>query len=62
MKMTCEEKLKWLERLFNNDPAMRRKAMEENIPQPLFETGEELGEAIDELIADFRREQRKEDG
>jgi hypothetical protein len=49
--MIHEERLRWLERLFSNDPEVRRKAMEENIPQPLFETGKELGKAIDELLA-----------
>lgn len=46
--MTYEEKLKWLGRLFSNDPSVRRQAMEEDISQPLFQTGEELGKAIDE--------------
>ena len=57
LKMTYEEKQKWLERIFSNDPAVRRKAMEENIPRPLFETGEELGKAIDELLATKKRKE-----
>jgi len=59
--MTYEEKLKWLERLFSNDPSVRKKAMEDNVPPPLFETGEELGRAIDELLAALyvRREARR---
>lgn len=56
--MDHQEKVKWLERIFSNDPGVRRKAMEENLPQPLFETGEELGKAIDDLLA---KKKRKED-
>jgi len=51
LKVNYEEKLKWLERIFSNDPRVRRKAMEENLPQPVFETGEELRKAIDDLLA-----------
>jgi hypothetical protein len=58
MKMDYQEKVKWLERIFSNDPGVRRKAMEEDLPQPLFESGQELGKAIDELLA---RRKRKED-
>jgi len=55
--MDYQEKVKWLERIFSNDPRVRRKAMEENVPQPLFETGEELGKAIDELLAARKRKE-----
>jgi len=56
--MTYQEKLEWLERLFSNDPAVRRKAMDEDVPQPLFQTGEELGKALDEWLAGPYTEQR----
>ncbi|MDI6815214.1 MAG: hypothetical protein QMC90_03960 [Dehalococcoidales bacterium] len=55
VNMTYEEKVKWLERVFSNDPEVRRKAMGENLPQPVFETGEKLGTAIDELLATRKR-------
>ena len=47
--MTYEEKVKWLEGIFSNDPKVRSLAMGENIPQPLFETVEGFGRALDEL-------------
>ena len=56
--MTYQEKLEWLGRLFSNNPAVRREAMDEGIPQPLFQTGEELGKAIDECLAGSYTEQR----
>jgi hypothetical protein len=59
VKMDYREKVKWLERIFSNDPEVRRKAMEENVPQPLFETGEELGKAIDDLLATRKRKEDK---
>jgi hypothetical protein len=63
LKMTYEEKLKWLGRLFSNDPSVRRQAMEEDIPQPLFQTGEEFGKAIDEWLAgSYTEQQGKTDG
>ena len=48
-----------MERVFSNDPVVRREAMEENIPQPLFENGEELREAIDELLAGSHMKQHE---
>jgi hypothetical protein len=51
VKMDYQEKVRWLERIFSNDPLVRRRAMEENLPQPLFESREEFRKAIDELLA-----------
>lgn len=55
--MDYQEKVKWLERVFSNDPRIRRKAMEENLPQPLFETREELGKAINDLLTTKKRKE-----
>lgn len=55
--MTYQDKLDWLGKLFSNNPVVHREAMDEDVPQPLFQTGEELGKAIDECLAGSYMEQ-----
>lgn len=44
-------KVDWLRKIFSNDSQVRYGAMVEDIPQPLFESGEALREAIDLMEA-----------
>lgn len=48
--MSLEEKVKWLAKLFSSSPEVRRQALDEDVSQPVFETNEELLEALDKLI------------
>ena len=48
--MNYEEKVKWLERIFSNDPKVRQEAVEKEPPQTIFETDEELGKALNDLF------------
>ena len=47
--MSFEAKVDWLERVFSNDVAVRQQAMDERLPEPLFETHEEFINALKEL-------------
>jgi len=46
--MTLEEKVNWLEQIFSNDPEVRGSAMKQDLPQPVFDSNEELDKALEE--------------
>lgn len=48
--MTFEEKVQWLNKLFSNSPTVRKEAMEQDVPQPVFESDEELSKALDIIL------------
>ena len=48
-KMTYQEKLAWLRKIFSNDPGVRAEAMSTEIPQPLFESQEDFAKALKDL-------------
>ena len=47
--MTLEEKVSWLEQIFSNDSTIRDNAMKQELPQPMFNSNEELDKALEEL-------------
>lgn len=48
-KVTHQEKLNWLRKIFSNDPRVRAEAMSTEIPQPLFDSREDFTRALKEM-------------
>ena len=60
-RMTYQEKLDWLEKIFSNDPRVRAEAMNTEIPQPLFESQDNFAKALKDLENERQRDRRLAD-